>query len=80
MGSRWSQTPEPTTANYAGVVRRESVRILFTYAAMGLSVMAGDIKNAYLQAPTSENRPMNLELRMKVKEPRSSVQSMSMVV
>ena len=34
---------------------RESVRIAFTYAAMmGLPVMAGDIKNAYLQAPTSE--------------------------
>ena len=34
---------------------RESVRIAFTYAAMmGLPVMAGDIRNAYLQAPTSE--------------------------
>jgi len=48
-------TPEPETSNYAGVVSRESVRIAFTYAAMmGLPVMAGDIKNAYLQAPTSE--------------------------
>eukprot|EP00957_Ditylum_brightwellii_P023801 1796374-Ditylum_brightwellii.AAC.1 len=58
--ARWvldgHKTPEPTTANYAGVVSRESVRIAFTYAAMmGLPVMAGDIKNAYLQAPTSEN-------------------------
>ena len=58
--ARWvldgHRTPEPTTANYAGVVSRESVRIAFTYAAMmGLPVMAGDIKNAYLQAPTSEN-------------------------
>ena len=58
--ARWvldgHKTPEPTTANYAGVVSRESVRIAFTYAAMmGLPVMAGDIKTAYLQAPTSEN-------------------------
>lgn len=58
--SRWvmdgHKTPEPTTSNYAGVVSRESVRIAFTYASMmGLSVMAGDIKNAYLQAPTSES-------------------------
>eukprot|EP00984_Skeletonema_dohrnii_P002177 scaffold749_cov90-Skeletonema_dohrnii-CCMP3373.AAC.2 len=49
------KTPEPETSNYAGVVSRESVRIAFTYAAlMGLPVMAGDIKNAYLQAPSSE--------------------------
>ena len=57
--ARWVKdghlTPEPTTSNYAGVVSRESVRIAFTYAAMmGLPVMAGDIRNAYLQAPTSE--------------------------
>ena len=49
------KTPEPTTSNYAGVVSRESVRIAFTYASMmGLSVCAADIKNAYLQAPSSE--------------------------
>jgi hypothetical protein len=57
--ARWvkdgHKTPEPTTSNYAGVVSRESVRIAFTYAAlMGLPVMAADIRNAYLQAPTSE--------------------------
>ena len=57
--ARWvlegNKTPEVETSNYAGVVSRESVRIAFTYAAMmGLPVMAGDIKNAYLQAPTSE--------------------------
>ena len=34
---------------------RESVRIAFTYAAlMGVPVMAADIRNAYLQAPSSE--------------------------
>jgi hypothetical protein len=57
--ARWVQdghkTTLPETSNYAGVVSRESVRIAFTYAAMmGLPVMAGDIRNAYLQAPTSE--------------------------
>lgn len=57
--ARWVKnghlTPVSDTPNYAGVVSRESVRIAFTYAAMmGLPVMAGDIKSAYLQAPTSE--------------------------
>jgi hypothetical protein len=57
--ARWVKdghlTPVSDTSNYAGVVSRESVRIAFTYAAMmGLPIMAGDIKNAYLQAPTSE--------------------------
>eukprot|EP00985_Skeletonema_marinoi_P022630 scaffold14553_cov92-Skeletonema_marinoi.AAC.2 len=57
--ARWvldgHKTPEPTTANYAGVVSRESVRIAFTYAAMmGLPVMAGDIKTAYLSPSTDE--------------------------
>ncbi len=43
------KTPEPETSNYAGVVSRESVRIVFTYAAlMELPVMAADIRNAYL--------------------------------
>lgn len=57
--ARWvkdgHKTPEPETSNYAGVVSRESVRIAFTYAAlMGVPVMAADIRNAYLQAPSSE--------------------------
>ena len=46
-------TPEGST--HAGVVSRDSVRIAFTYATLnGLNVCAGDIRNAYLQAPTSE--------------------------
>lgn len=54
--ARWvldgHRQPAPETSNYAGVVSRESVRIAFTYAAMlDLPVMAGDIRNAYLQAP-----------------------------
>ena len=45
-------TPEGTT--YAGVVSRESVRIALTYAALnGLNVCAADIRNAYLQSPSS---------------------------
>ena len=41
--------------NYAGVVSRESIRILLTHAAVHkVSVKAADIRNAYLQAPTSE--------------------------
>mmetsp|Transcript_27022 Transcript_27022/g.31442 ORF Transcript_27022/g.31442 Transcript_27022/m.31442 type:complete len:84 (+) Transcript_27022:688-939(+) len=40
---------------YKIVVSRESVRIAFTYAALNeLPVMAADIRNAYLQARTSE--------------------------
>jgi hypothetical protein len=39
---------------YAGVVSRESVRIALTYAALnGLEVCAADIRNAYLQEPSS---------------------------
>ena len=57
--ARWvkdgHKTPTPVESNYAGVVSRESVRIALTYAALnGIDVMAADIKNAYLQAPSSE--------------------------
>ena len=57
--ARWVKddhcTPDPTTSAYAGVVSRESVRVALTYAAlMNLEVMAADIQNAYLQAPSSE--------------------------
>ena len=49
------KTSLPKTSNYAGVVSRESVRIACTYAAlMDLPVWAGDIRNAYIQAPASE--------------------------
>jgi hypothetical protein len=47
-------TASPIGSTYAGVVSRESVRIAFTYAALnGLDVFAADIRNAYLQAPSS---------------------------
>lgn len=57
--ARWvldgHKTPDPVGSRYAGVVSRESVRIAFTYAALnGLDVFAADIRNAYLQAPTSQ--------------------------
>ena len=57
--ARWvkdgHRTPEPDQATFAGVVSRESVRIALTYAALNdIDVTAADIKNAYLQAPSSE--------------------------
>ncbi len=57
--ARWVKdghlTPDPDTSNYVGVVSRESVRISPTYAALNnLDLYAGDIKSAYLQAPSSE--------------------------
>ena len=57
--ARWvkdgHRTPDLEDNKYAGVVSRESVRIALTYAALhGIDVLAADIRNAYLQAPTSE--------------------------
>jgi hypothetical protein len=57
--ARWvkdgHRTPTPTESTYAGVVSQESVRIALTYAALnGIDVQAADIKNAYLQTPSSE--------------------------
>ena len=44
-------TDVPSTSTYASVVRRDSVRIALTIAALnGLKVMAYDIQNAYLNA------------------------------
>ena len=48
-------TPDLKNSKYAGVVSRESVRIVLTYAALyRIEVVAADIRNIYLQAPTSE--------------------------
>jgi hypothetical protein len=57
--ARWvldgHRTPNPIGSTYAGVVSRESIRIAFTYAALnGVDVFAADIRNAYLQAPSSQ--------------------------
>ena len=46
---------DPEGSTYAGVVSRESVRIALLYAALhDLEVCAADIRNAYLQAPSSQ--------------------------
>ena len=57
--ARWvldrHKMPDPIGFTFAGVVSRESVRIAFTYAALnGLQVFAADIRNTYLQAPSSQ--------------------------
>jgi len=57
--ARWvldgHKTPNSIVSTYAGVVSRDSIRIAFTYAAMnGLDVFAADIRNVYLQAPSSQ--------------------------
>jgi len=56
--ARWvldgHKTPDAKISTFAGVVSRDSVRIALTYAALnGLDVCAADIRNAYLQAPSS---------------------------
>ena len=57
--SRWvldgHKTTDPIGSTYAGVVSRDSVRIALTYAALNdIDVLAADIQNAYLQAPSSQ--------------------------
>eukprot|EP00957_Ditylum_brightwellii_P118762 9057487-Ditylum_brightwellii.AAC.1 len=57
--ARWvldgHKTVNPIGSTYAGVVSHESVRIAFTYAALSdLSVCAAGIRNAYMQAPSSQ--------------------------
>ena len=57
--ARWvldgHKTPDPIGSTCAGVVSRESVRISLTYAALNdLDIFAADIRNAYLQAPSSQ--------------------------
>jgi hypothetical protein len=49
------QTEEPKEMVFSSVVSRDSVRIAFLYTALNdLNVMACDIQNAYLNAPTKE--------------------------
>jgi hypothetical protein len=57
--ARWvkdgHKTPDSTTSSFAGVVSRDSIHISLTYAALlGLTVIGADIRNAYLQDPSSE--------------------------
>ena len=47
--------PDPQESSYAGMVSRYSVIIALTYAALNyVNVTAVDIKNVYLQTPSSE--------------------------
>ena len=49
------KTPDTIGSNHFGVVSRYSIRITFTYAALnGINVFTEDIKNAYLQDPSSQ--------------------------
>ena len=42
-------------STFAGVVSRESIRIVLLYASLNdIDIYAGDIQNAYLQAPSSQ--------------------------
>jgi hypothetical protein len=57
--ARWvldgHRTINPNGSTYAGVVSSDSIRIAFTYAALnGVDVFAADIRNTYLQAPSSQ--------------------------
>ena len=50
-----NKNPYPVGSTYADVVSRESVRILFAYSALnGIDIFATGIRNAYLQAPSSQ--------------------------
>ncbi len=45
----------PKEMTFSSVVSRDSVRIALTLAALnGLDILAADIQNAYLSAPTEE--------------------------
>ena len=57
--ARWLKdghlTPDLENSKYAWVVSCESVRIALIYAALHrIAVLAADIRNSYLQAPTCE--------------------------
>ena len=56
------KTCDPVGSKYAGVVSRESVRIAFTYAVLNdLDVCMADIRNAYLQSPTSQSITLSVD-------------------
>jgi hypothetical protein len=56
MGARWAQDSQPDRLNLCRCrVKGECAHIALTYAALNdLDVMAADIRNAYLQAPSSQ--------------------------
>ena len=55
MGGQMTHTPNPIGSMYAGVVSHESVCIDFMYPTLNrLNVCVADIRNVYLQAPSSQ--------------------------
>ena len=55
MVGNGSRTNPSATDTYAGVVLRETVCIMFLYAALhGMDIWSADITNAFIQAPTTE--------------------------
>ena len=49
------QTDPPKESVYSSVVSKDSVRIIFTIAALNdLDILSADVQNAYLNAPTKE--------------------------
>ena len=57
--SRWvkdgHRTPDPENFTFTGVISRESVWIALNYTALNnIDVITADIKNGYLQAPSSD--------------------------
>ena len=55
VGSTMANPQDPDTSSYAGFLSRESIQIFLTHATLhGVPVMAADVRNAYLQAPTPE--------------------------
>ena len=70
--ARWvlngHKTPDTVGSTFAGVVSRECVQITFTYAAFNrLDVLAADIRNAYLQAPSSQKDYIIYGLEFRIK-------------
>ena len=49
------RTPDPEISSHAGFFSRESIQIALTTSAFQVvDVLAADLRNAYLQAPSSE--------------------------
>lgn len=54
-GGHMTEAP-PKENTFSSVVSRDSLRIMFTLAALnGLDILSADVQNAYLCAPTTEN-------------------------
>ena len=70
--ARWvkegHKAPDSVWSTFAGVISRNSVRIVLTYAALsGFDVKVADIQNAYLQTPASEKHYVICESEFRIK-------------